>query len=102
MAILQKALDHIKRAPSLITCSQDSFIPNLEFGSIPQIELGQLIVSSQMLEFESGRVVSIPKVEKIYKICIEEVMHEELHADIGGRYKGILWRTYLEQIVSIY
>ena len=72
-------------------CSRDPFIPNLEFGSIPQIELGQLIVSSQMLEFESGRVVSIPKVEKIYKVCLAEVVHAELHADIEGRYKGLFF-----------
>ena len=91
IAILHKAPDHIKRAPSLIMCSRDPFIPNLEFGSIPQIELGQLIVSSQMLEFESGRVVSIPKVEKIYKVCLAEVVHAELHADIEGRYKGLFF-----------
>ena len=75
----------------MIMCSRDPFIPNLEFGSIPQLELGQLIVLSQMLKFETGQVVSIPKVEKIYKVCLAEVVHAELHADIEGRYKGLFF-----------
>ena len=44
-----------------------------------------------MLEFETGQAINIPKVEKIYKIRLEEVVHEELHANIGGRYKVLFF-----------